>query len=172
MVMKKIKKNEGRGEFIPKKGKSTFGNKGTKSMTQGRSSGRLDNVMDSLSKLDPAQLVQLGSSVASAMNACVDLGKEREKTKQVEIQAALGMAEIKAKTKESELQYQKSLASLQAEDVKDQRRHEEAMKHIQQAFDDQSNKHHTVMDLIDKVERGVIPVELLAELIHQVKAKS
>lgn len=162
--MKKVKKTS--GEYIPRnKNSTTYANK------EGNKSSGMAKVGDLLGSLNPAQLTQLVSSVSSSASAFLDYSNEREKTKQVKAEVKLGLAEVGVKSKLAKLQYKEQIASFKQIDQQDERRHTEAIDSINLARGQQGNEHGQILKILSLVEKGVIPAEALAQLIHEVRAK-
>jgi len=129
------------------------------------SSGNKPDLYEVLGKLDGQQLVQLSQAAVGLVGEVVQLGSEREKTRQVEIQAGVRYRELDVEQHRDMLQY-----NMQMEEVAERREgqrlsHERDMKALENEDIDATRKHAATERVLDLIEAGRLTADQVIALI-------
>ncbi|CCK76642.1 hypothetical protein OLEAN_C24660 [Oleispira antarctica RB-8] len=144
------------GEHLPKQ-RSTVSQKST-STRQQQTSSNGNALRDALGKLDANQLTEIVKSGLELANNIVGYAHEREKTKQVRINAQAEMIKYTAEVKNVRQQEKTKRSEIEKNRNDNKLNHKVLMK-------TEDNKHDKFMKIMDLVSSGKIKEEAVFELL-------
>lgn len=131
------------------------------------SSKTTGSIINILSKLEPQQLLDLADKVTTLGQSYLEYGIEKERTKQVAIQATVRMREIDAEVEIAHLEHEQIMTQMYLVDRENERQFLKEMKILEDEFNQLDVKKKYIDSILDLLKEGKISETALVDLLKK-----